>query len=200
MGAAAIRRSRDVLRVAGPDARTYLQGQLSQDVDALAVGSAADTFVLQPTGKVEAWMRITRLADDAYLLDVDPGWGEAVLTRLTRFLLRTDCVVEAVAWQMVTVLDAETWEPPADGVALPVVWPGLLAVDLLGPSVDLPEGLVEADESTWEHRPADRESGSGLGLAIVRELVEAMDGEVRADASSDGGTVMVVRVPSVGEE
>ncbi len=152
MGAAAIRRSRDVLRVAGPDARTYLQGQLSQDVDALAVGSAADTFVLQPTGKVEAWMRITRLADDAYLLDVDPGWGEAVLTRLTRFLLRTDCVVEAVAWQMVTVLDAETWEPPADGVALPVVWPGLLAVDLLGPSVDLPEGLVEADESTWEHR------------------------------------------------
>ncbi len=69
--------------------------------------------------------------------------------------------------------------------------PGIAAADL--PHVF--ERLYVA-----EHRPADRESGSGLGLAIVRELVEAMDGEVRADASSDGGTVMVVRVPSVGEE
>lgn len=48
-----------------------------------------------------------------------------------------------------------------------------------------------------QHSPADRESGSGLGLAIVRELVEAMDGEVEAVAPPDGGTEMVVRLPSV---
>ena len=51
-----------------------------------------------------------------------------------------------------------------------------------------------------QHRPADRESGSGRGLAIVRELVEAMDGEVEAVAPPDGGTEMVVRIPSVSEE
>ena len=51
-----------------------------------------------------------------------------------------------------------------------------------------------------QHRPADRESGSGLGLAIVRELVEAMDGEVEAVAPPDGGTELVVRIPSVSEE
>ncbi len=51
-----------------------------------------------------------------------------------------------------------------------------------------------------QHRPTVRESGTGLGLAIVRELVQAMDGEVEAVAPPDGGTEMVVRVPSVSEE
>jgi two-component system sensor histidine kinase BaeS len=51
-----------------------------------------------------------------------------------------------------------------------------------------------------QHRPTGRESGSGLGLAIVRELVDAMDGEVEAVAPADGGTEMVVRIPSVSEE
>jgi folate-binding protein YgfZ len=150
----AIHRQRDVLRVAGPDARTYLQGQLSQDVDALDVGGAADTFVLQPTGKVEAWMRVSRMADDVFMLDVDAGWGAVVLARLTRFLLRTDCTVASVDWDLVTVLDAEmgSVDVPPGGLALPVIWPGLRAVDLLGPSVDIPEGLTSGDGSMWEHR------------------------------------------------
>ena len=149
-----VRRQRDVLRVAGPDARTYLQGQLSQDVDALGVGGAAETFVLQPTGKVEAWMRVSRMADDVFMLDVDAGWGMVVVARLTRFLLRTDCTVEPVDWDLVTVLDAEmgSVDAPPGGLALPVIWPGLRAVDLLGPSVDLPEGPTNGDGSMWEHR------------------------------------------------
>ncbi len=150
----AVRRQRDVLRVAGPDARTYLQGQLSQDVDARDVGRAADTFVLQPTGKVEAWMRVSRMADDVFMLDVDAGWGMVVAARLTRFLLRTDCTVEPVDWDLVTVLDAEmgSVDVPPGGLALPVAWSGLRAVDLLGPSVDLPEGLTNGDGSIWEYR------------------------------------------------
>ena len=67
--ATAVRRDRDMVYVAGPDACAYLQGQLSQDVNALAAAEAAYTFVLQPTGKVDAWLRITRMADDAFLLD-----------------------------------------------------------------------------------------------------------------------------------
>ena len=150
----AIRRSRDVLRVVGPDSRTYLQGQLSQDVDVLAVGGSADTFVLQPTGKVEAWMRVSRVADDTFVLDVDEGWGERVLARLIRFLLRTDCIVETVDWELVTVLDpgSETLQAPTGGLAITVAWPGLNAVDLLGPEVVVPAGLHEVDGSVWEYR------------------------------------------------
>ena len=152
--ATAVRRDRDMIYVVGPDACAYLQGQLSQDVDALAIAEAAYTFVLQPTGKVDAWLRITRMADDAFLLDVEAGWGQVVLVRLTRFLLRTDCTVEVLDWELVTVMDTEpdTVDIPMGGVAVPVDWPGLQGVDLLGPSVVIPDSIKEVDGSAWEYR------------------------------------------------
>ena len=62
------------------------------------------------------------MADDAFLLDVEAGWGQVVLVRLTRFLLRTDCTVEALDWELVTVLDAAPAmvDSPMGGVAVPV--------------------------------------------------------------------------------
>jgi len=150
----AVRRTRDMVAVVGPDARTYLQGQLSQDVEVLEVGQAAETFLLQPAGKVDAWMRVSRLAEEHYVLDVQAGFGAQVVSRLTRFLLRTDCTVEEVGWDLVTVIDAVAagFSPPAGGLALPVEWPGLVAVDLLGPTVDLPDGLAEGSPQDWEAR------------------------------------------------
>ena len=150
----AVRRQRDVVAVVGPDARTYLQGQLSQDVEALEVGGSAETFLLQPAGKVDAWMRVSRLADDHFLLDVEEGFGPQVVARLTRFLLRTDCTVQEVQWDLLTVIDAEAsaFSTPVGGLALAVEWPGLVAVDLLGPSVELPAGLAEGSSRDWEAR------------------------------------------------
>lgn len=150
----AVRRPRDVVAVVGPDARTYLQGQLSQDVEALEVGGSAETFLLQPAGKVDAWMRVSRLADDHFLLDVEEGFGPQVVARLTRFLLRTDCTVQEVQWDLLTVIDAEAsaFSTPVGGLALAVEWPGLVAVDLLGPSVELPAGLAEGSSRDWEAR------------------------------------------------
>ena len=150
----AVRRPRDVVAVVGPDARTYLQGQLSQDVEALEVGGSAETFLLQPAGKVDAWMRVSRLTDDHFLLDVEEGFGPQVVARLTRFLLRTDCTVQEAQWDLVTVIDAEAsaFSPPVGGLALAVEWPGLVAVDLLGPSVELPAGLAEGSSRDWEAR------------------------------------------------
>ena len=52
-------------RSPGPTPRAYLQGQLSQDVTALAVGTSAWSFLLQPTGKVDALVRVTRTGETA---------------------------------------------------------------------------------------------------------------------------------------
>lgn len=83
----------DIVRVEGADAETYLQGQLSQDVAALSVGDESRSFVLAPTGKIDAFVRVARTADDAFELAVDAGFGEALETRLRRFLLRTKATV-----------------------------------------------------------------------------------------------------------
>ena len=71
----------------GDAAATYLQGQCSQDIDSLAVGASAWTFVLQPSGKVDV-LRVTRLAD-GFVLDTDGGYGDALVNRLRRFHFRT---------------------------------------------------------------------------------------------------------------
>ncbi len=79
----------DALRVEGPDAATYLQGQLSQDIDALAVGEDAWSFVLEPNGHIDALVRVAHTGDDAFVLTTDAGLGAAVEARLRKFLLRT---------------------------------------------------------------------------------------------------------------
>ncbi len=43
---------REVVRVSGPDALTYLQGQVSQDLLPMAIGDRRWTFVLRPTGEI----------------------------------------------------------------------------------------------------------------------------------------------------
>ena len=78
----------------------------------------------------------------------------------------------------------------------------VVARDHDGPRLDVaddgpgiaPEDLPHVFERLYvaSARPVRREVGSGLGLAIVRELVEAMDGTVRAVADPAGGTRMVV--------
>ena len=78
----------------GPDAASYLQGQLSQDVAGLADGASSPSFLLQPDGKVTAWLRVTRTGPEAFALDVEAGWGQAVHDRLRRFLLRVKVELE----------------------------------------------------------------------------------------------------------
>src|SRR3546814_19204784 len=76
----------------------FLQGQLSQEIAGLAIGASAPSLLLQPTGKVDAWLRATRLADDEVLLDVELGHGEAIEARLRRFRLRTKADLELTTW------------------------------------------------------------------------------------------------------
>jgi len=83
---------RDVLSVTGPEAARYLQGQLSQDVVAM-VGDSAWSFLLAPTGKVVSWLRVHRIDAENYVLETDPGYGDLILNRLKRFLLRTKATI-----------------------------------------------------------------------------------------------------------
>ena len=131
LGAAPIQR--DVVRVQGDEALDYIQGQLSQDVEALPVGGSAPSLLLQPTGKVEAWLRATRLADDELLLDVDAGSGAAVLARLGRFKLRTKADLTLEQWSGLALRGpgAEAIAVPGGALGLPAGWPGVPGVDVL---------------------------------------------------------------------
>ena len=142
-GAGVFRADRDVLAVRGPDAEAYLQGQLSQDVAALAVGASADSLLLEPDGKLSALVRVTRTDGQGFVLDVDRGYGDAVVARLRRFLLRSKVELELMpAWRELSLRGDGVTQAAAGllavlaerGVlALPFEWNGWTGVDLLGP-------------------------------------------------------------------
>lgn len=202
-GAAVV--ERDVVRVVGPEATTYLQGQASQDLEALPVGQAAPTFVLQPQGKVDAWMRATRIADDAYWLDTDAGWGQVAVDRLLRFRLRTAVEIDLVTWPMVAVRGPRAVEPQAsDGqVAVAVPWvdgvPG--GWDLLGPDVVAPAGVTTVDPLVIEILRI--EAGiPRMGAEVDQTTIPAETGLVDVSVSFTKGCYtgqeLVARVDSRG--
>lgn len=134
--AAARRIERDILIVSGMDALTFMQGQTSQDVAGLATGATADTLLLSPQGKVDAYLRVTRTGDERLVLDVDSGFGPVVEARLRRFMLRVKVDVEMPDWTCESVRgpDAPAVVTGKPELALAVAWPGLSGVDLLGPT------------------------------------------------------------------
>lgn len=85
--------ARDLVVVEGADAMTYLQSQLAQEVRDLEVGAARWTFVLDPTGKVDALARIRRTDVERFEIDTDAGFGEALAARINRFKIRVDADV-----------------------------------------------------------------------------------------------------------
>ena len=139
---------RDMIDVAGPDAEVYLQGQLSQDVAALATGESAFSFLLQPQGKVDAFVRVVRHAPDRFTLDVDGGFGASVLARLNRFKLRTKVDIEPLDWRCLAVRGPRAHEVATDGI--PADWPGLAGVDRLGPDPVPPAGVLLCPPDAYE--------------------------------------------------
>lgn len=163
---------RDVVTLTGPDTISFLQGQLSQDVAALAVGGVAPSFLLQPTGKVEAWLRVDRAAPETVRLDVDAGFGAAVVARLERFKLRTR--TEITLDEEVPVLAVRGAEV-IDGV--PTVWPGpgsdVFDVDPGFRPSDLPADAVEYDDEVFE--------GARIAAGVPRMGAEIDEGTIPAE-------------------
>jgi folate-binding protein YgfZ len=129
---------RDVVRAAGPDTLTFLQGQLSQDVGSMGTNESRWSLLLAPTGKIDAWLRITRTGDEVFELDTDHGFGAAMVQRLSRFKLRTRCEFDAVE----TVKCVAVRGQRGDG--LPIVWPGVDGYDVLRADA-VPDGVDERD-------------------------------------------------------
>ena len=149
----AVRLPRDFVRVSGSDALDFLDGQLSQDVKALATGASALSLLLQPQGKVVALVRVTRSADDEFVLDTDAGWGDAVVERLTRFKLRVKCDIEPTDGHCIALRGpglAGRWDVEVGTYAAQLDWPGLTAIDLIGPDPSLPDFASECGLEAYE--------------------------------------------------
>jgi folate-binding protein YgfZ len=111
------------LRLTGADRRAYLQGLLTNDIEALAPGTGGYAALLNARGRMISDMRVLELGD-AILLDVPAALAEAVRAHLDRFVFSEDVQVSDVTGQRAEV---GLYGPAAATVASTVLHP---AIDL----------------------------------------------------------------------
>jgi tRNA-modifying protein YgfZ len=150
--------ARDRVIVAGPDASSYLQSQIAQDIRDQAVGETRWSLVLEPTGKVTGLARVTRRDDDCFVLDIDAGFGEALAARLSRFKIRVAAEV--------SVEPAERDAPSDDheNARIEIGWPRMGFEILPGETIPAMMGGVVAWSVNFTK-----------GCYPGQELVERMD-------------------------
>jgi two-component system sensor histidine kinase MprB len=90
--------------------------------------------------------------------------------------------------------NAAKWSPPGATIEVRVDG-GEVTVRDHGPGI-ADEDLPYVFDRFYRARSARGLPGSGLGLAIVRQVAEAHGGEVVAQRAQDGGTLMILRLPS----
>lgn len=83
-----------VLRIAGPDAAAFLQGQFTDDVAALPPGEAEYGAWCSPKGRMLANFLIRRSGESTFELLLAQSLSEAIAERLRMFVLRSRVTVD----------------------------------------------------------------------------------------------------------
>jgi folate-binding protein YgfZ len=101
-----LRRQRAMMLVKGPDAAEYLQGQLTNDIEALPRERGCYAALLDRKGHLQADMRVLHLETGDIWIDLETGPAEAVLKHLRTYSIGRDVEVEDVSerWAITSLI------------------------------------------------------------------------------------------------
>jgi tRNA-modifying protein YgfZ len=143
---------RDLVVVEGPDAPTFLQSLVSQDLDAIPVGGAGHSLLLQPQGKLLVDFYAVHVETDTWWCVCEGGFGDALASGLKRFKIRVKVEIEQVPVATLALRGVSVAADTSGVQIVAVDWPGSDAFDAIGPedaiarlsaSIDAP--LLDAD-------------------------------------------------------
>ena len=155
---------RDVVAVWGPDATTFLQSLLSQDLDPVAVGGSAHALLLEPKGKLVVDLRAARVHEDEWWCVCEAGFGPVLAQGLQRFRIRVKVEIE---------------DRSADVAAVALRGPD--AIELHQKALE-PAGSI-AVRVDWRDEPGIEVLGEPAAIdAVVGQLVRAGAIEITEDA------------------
>ena len=170
-GAGLLERSgRGKLLVAGTDAGEYLQGQLTNEIEALDQGSGCYAALLDRKGHVRADLRLLRLAPDAFWLDTEAAALEVLRKHLETYKIGRE---------------VEITDRTRDDAILSLIGPE--AVEIVGTNPGAEYDHTEAEVRGSRSRVVSTDQGLDLivpateaaGLSIA--LVDAGAAEVGAE-------------------
>jgi len=91
------RRDRGWISVDGVDAAEYLQGQLTNDIEALEAGTGVYSALLDRKGRMQADMRVLRLSEEEILIEMEPEALDACSRHLTMYSVGREVSVTPLA-------------------------------------------------------------------------------------------------------
>ena len=99
------------MTVRGPDAHEYLQGQVTNDVEALAPGAGCYAALLNPKGRILADMRLLSLSPEELWLDVEAAAHETVLRELAMYKIGRKVEISGETGRaLLSVIGPRAWE------------------------------------------------------------------------------------------
>lgn len=107
------KRPRGFVGVVGPDAASYLQRMLSNDVEALGPDESCDALLLTAKARIVAPMTVYRRNADDFLLLTEPELAERLRTELLRGRFAAKVTIELEEHESALVVGRET---PVGGV------------------------------------------------------------------------------------
>ncbi len=147
---------RELVWARGPDAVTFLDGLLSQDIAGIAPGAVAPALLLAPQGKLRAVLTLLRGVDNVGLV-ADAGIAGVAAGDLARYRIRVDVEIEEEPTPLL-----ELWGPNS-------------ATVLNASGLPVPEGWAEVDGTLIAAVP--------LG-GLERYLVAGVDASRLKDAGA----------------
>jgi hypothetical protein len=94
--------NRAILRITGTDAESFLQAQLSNDINLLSDDSIQLSAFCQHQGKIIALFWLMR-SKGSYLLSFPADLLETVITRLQMFVIMSDVLIENISDQVLQI-------------------------------------------------------------------------------------------------
>ncbi len=158
-----------VLRAQGPDAASFLQGQLTQDVQSIGEQEARLAGYCSAKGRLMASFVVWKPAPEEFLLACSADLLATLQKRLTMFVLRAKC----------KITDASTELP---------LW-GLVDDGMAGTGIGLPDGaalparsgqVLRSESNTLIRLPNAAAPSNGPGTATVARYLMV----TRADAAA----------------
>jgi folate-binding protein YgfZ len=190
-----------LVAVSGPEATSFLQAIVSQDLDPVADGATVPSLLLHPQGKLDVAFRATRVGDD-WWLDTDPEFAAQLAESLSRYKIRVNAEIEDRSADTglasaVVAAAAETPSLPAPLRAIPTEWGAAEGFDVVGPIADVAAWLEDAP---YRRGTADELEVLRIEIGVPKQGIDVDDKTIPQEAFLEVDAVSFTKGCFIGQE
>ncbi len=188
---------RDLVVVGGPDATTFLQSLVSQDLDTIAVGASGHALLLQPQGKLLVDFYAVHVEADTWWCVCERGFGAELAAGLNRFKIRVKAEVAEVPVAALAVRGVPAPAAVAGVQLVAVDWPGAPVFEAIGPADAIAQLRTAVDAPVLD---ADAYERTRIDAGVPRQGFDTDERTIPQEAGLERFAVSFTKGCFVGQE